>query len=167
MESEMSQAESLDTTLRTLSLEIRHLFNMVVDLESPTIVGDTPKGNRQILIGTGGRFQGDRLSGVIRPWGADWYLTRPDGVGELDVRVTLETDDGALIYMRSEGLLKFSREMAKEVLSGKADPADYYLRERSLFETGSDAYAWLNSIIGIGTGWYAGNQVGMSIYEVC
>jgi len=152
--------------LRTLSLSTRHLFDMVVDLDVPLIIGDTPKGNRQILVGTGGEFRGDRLAGRILPHGADWYLTRPDGVGELDVRVTLEAENGALIYMRSEGFLKFEREMAKRVLSGVADPSEYYFRERTLFETESELHLWLNSIIGIGTGWYVKNQVGMSIYEI-
>ena len=156
-----------ESSLRTLPLTTRHLFDMVVDLETPLIVGATPKGNRQILNGKGGSFHGDRLSGEILPHGADWYLTRPDGVGELDVRVTLKTTDGALIYMRSEGLLKFSREAAKRVLSGAADPSEYYLRERTLFETGAENYGWMNSIIGIGTGWYVKDQVGMSIYEIC
>ena len=153
--------------LRTIELSTKHLFDMVVNLESPLIVGNVPKGNRQIMISTGGEFKGAKLKGEILPHGADWFLTRPDHVGELDVRVTLKTDDGALIYMRSEGYLKFSREVAKRVLSGIADPAEYYLRERTLFETESESYEWRNSVIGIGTGWYAKNQVGMSIYEVC
>ena len=160
-------AASNETSLKTLALTTRHLFDMVVNLEAPQIVGATPKGNRQILVGKGGAFKGERLSGEILPYGADWYLTRPDGVGELDVRVTLKTADGALIYMRSEGLLKFSREVAKKVLSGAAEPSEYYLRERTLFETGSETYGWLNAIIGIGTGWYVKDQVGMSIYEIC
>jgi Protein of unknown function (DUF3237) len=154
------------TQTRTLPLQTDHLFDMVVFLEPPQVVGNTPKGNRQILVGNGGEFCGARLSGEILPYGADWYLTRPDGVGELDVRVTLKTSDGVLIYMRSEGYLHFPRELARKVLSGVADPEDYYFRERTLFETEAGSYAWLNSIIGVGTGWYEKGQVGMSIYEV-
>jgi hypothetical protein len=42
------------------------------------------------------RFEGDRLRGKVLPGGADWTLKRPDGVVELDLRITLQTDDGAL-----------------------------------------------------------------------
>lgn len=152
--------------LKTLDLETTHLFDMMVHLQDPLDVGATPKGSRQILIGDRGVFKGERLEGIILPNGADWFLVRPDGVGELDVRVVLRTDDEELIYMRSEGFLKYTREMAKTVLSGTADPSDYYFRERTVFETGSEKYNWLNSIVAIGTGWYQPGMVGMSIYEI-
>ncbi len=157
---------SSDSLLQTLDLVHEHLFDMVVLLQQPTAIGNTPKGNRQILLGDSGSFRGERLQGMIQPYGADWFLVRPDGVGELDVRVTLQTDDDVLIYMRSEGFLKYSRENAKKVLSGTADPSEYYFRERTVFETGSDKYGWLNSIVAVGTGWYRPGAVGMSIYEI-
>lgn len=152
--------------LKTLDLETRHIFDMMVHLQSPLDVGGTPKGNRQILIGDHGAFRGERLEGRILPNGADWFLVRADGVGELDVRVVLQTEDEELIYMRSEGFLKFSNEMAKAVLSGTAEPSDYYFRERTVFETGSEKYGWLNSVVAVGTGWYKPGMVGMSIYEI-
>ena len=40
----------------------------------------------------------------VLPGGDDWTVTRSDGVVELDLRVTLETDDGALIHMTFEGI---------------------------------------------------------------
>jgi uncharacterized protein DUF3237 len=157
--------ESL-SLLKTLDLETQHVFDMMVHLQIPLDVGSTPKGNRQILIGDHGVFKGGRLEGRILPNGADWFLVRPDGVGELDVRLVLRTDDEELIYMRSKGFLKYSREMAKAVLSGTAEPSDYYFRERTVFETGSEKYGWLNSVVAVGTGWYRPGMVGMSIYEI-
>lgn len=164
----MNQTESKaqQSPLKTLELVSEHLFDMVVWLEQPLAVGDIPKGNRQILIGTGGEFSGERLKGEILPGGADWYLTRPDGVGELDVRVTLRTDDDTLIYMQSQGFLRYSMEVAKRLLSGQANPDEYYLRERTMFETASTKYDWLNSIVAVGTGWYGPGMVGMSLYEI-
>lgn len=158
--------DDLKTSLRTLELSTEHLFDMVVKLETPVVVGDTPKGNRQILVGEGGEFQGKRMQGVILPNGADWFLIRSDGVGELDVRVILQTIDNEKIYMNSTGFLHYPREKAKEVLSGKARPEDYYLREKTVFETSSEKYGWLNSIVAVGTGWYQPGRVGMSIYEI-
>lgn len=165
----MSEAKSMsqqDENLKTLALETRHLFDMVVHLEQPLAIGDIPKGNRQILLGKGGQFRGERLAGKILPYGADWYLTRPDGVGELDVRVALETHDGEYIYMQSQGFLRYAREVARRVLSGTASPDEYYLREYTRFETAAANYRWLNSIVAVGVGWYGPAMVGMSIYEV-
>lgn len=152
--------------LKRLDLKTRHLFDMVVHLNTPVVVGETPKGNRQILLGEGGEFKGDRLEGVILPHGADWFLIRKDGVGELDVRVVLQTKDGSLIYMNSTGFLHYPKEKARCVLSGSASPEEYYLREKTVFETSADNYQWLNSIVVVGTGWYQPGAVGMSLYEI-
>ena len=67
-------------------------------------LGAVPHGTRAIAPITGGTFEGPRLRGKVLPGGADWTLLRTDGVLELDLRITLETDDGALIYMTSFGL---------------------------------------------------------------
>jgi hypothetical protein len=149
-----------------MALELEHLFDMTVFLAEPLDLGKTPRGIRQILAGTGGHFEGERLRGEILPGGTDWFLIRPDDVGELDVRMTLETDDGALIYVQSKGFFNFEPAGKKRVFSGSANPSEYYLRERTLLETGSERYAWLNSIVAVGSGWYVPGEVGMSVYAL-
>ena len=147
-------------------LRSKLLFELTIDLEEPQIIGDVPHGNRQILSNTGGSFEGPRLRGEVLPHGADWYLTRSDGVGELDVRVTLRTDDGDLIYMKSVGIFRYPQELAGRVLRGEADPAEYYMRDTSAFETASEKYGWLNSIVAVGVGSYRPGRVGMTVYEI-
>ena len=63
-------------------------------------VGAGPKGNRRIVTVTGGQCEGPRLRGTVQPGGGDWLVVDSKGVARLDVRVTLETDDGALIYVQ-------------------------------------------------------------------
>jgi Protein of unknown function (DUF3237) len=53
---------------------------------------------------TGGLFEGDRLRGKVLQGGDDWTVKRSDGVVKLDLRITLETDDGALVHMTFEGI---------------------------------------------------------------
>src|SRR5262245_61032462 len=67
-------------------------------------IGAGPRGTRVTFPITGGTFEGDRLRGKVLAGGDDWTIKRSDGVVELDLRVTLETDDGALIYMTFEGI---------------------------------------------------------------
>ena len=66
-------------------------------------------------VGQGsGTITGDRVRGqVLNGSGGDWLLLRPDGAGQLDVRITIKTDDDALIYMRYEGIESGSMPFAQ------------------------------------------------------
>ena len=67
-------------------------------------IGSTPHGTLSIFPVTGGSFEGERLRGKVLAGGGDWVTAKADGTFELDVRVTLETDDGALIHMTFTGM---------------------------------------------------------------
>lgn len=128
------------------------LCEMSAELEEPQDLGTTPFGKRRILYVKGGTFAGPRLRGEVLPGGGDWVLVRLDGVRQLDVRVTLRTDDGHLVYMSHRGLLDVPPEVFQRLLRGEAvDPAEYYFRTTPTFETASEKYAWLNRIVAVGT----------------
>src|ERR1700747_3034365 len=74
------------------------------DLEPILDLGRTPYGERRVIHILGGRFEGPRLQGRIVPGGAALQILRADGVADLRARYTLETDDGELILVRSDGL---------------------------------------------------------------
>lgn len=117
------------------------LFVMQVQLHPAQVVEATPLGVRKVVAVAGGTFTGDRLNGVILPHGGhDWALTRSDGTLVLDVRLTLRTDDGAIILMTYRGFRR------------PREGADPYFRIAPFFETGAARYAWLNSIVSLGTG---------------
>ena len=105
-------------------------------------LGAVPYGVRTFVPVAGGDFEGPRLRGRILPGGGDWLLLRSDGVLELDLRITLETDDHALIYMTFQGM----RHGAPD------DPARYYFRTVPRFETSAEAYGFLNRIVTVGVG---------------
>lgn len=110
-------------------------------------------GARSVVPITGGRFEGPTLKGTVLNVGADWIKARADGVSELDVRVTLKTDDGALIYMSYQGMLN----RAKEGL---------YWRVIPKFETDSEKYAYLTQAVFVGIGKRIDNKTAYSIYKV-
>ena len=85
---------------------------------------------------TGGSFEGERLRGTVLG-GADWVTAAADGTFELDLRVTLETDDGALIHM---------------TFTGVRDDANHYFRTLPRFETAAPKYAFLNRLLAVGIG---------------
>lgn len=103
-------------------------------------LGPAPGGTRVTYPVTGGSFAGDRLRGRVLPGGDDWTVKRSDGVMELDLRVTLETDDGALIYMTFSGI-------RDDTAAGAP-----YFRTTPRFETAVAKYAFLNRMLAVGTG---------------
>jgi hypothetical protein len=81
----------------------RLLMTLQVVVPPPLKLGAVPHGTRVIAPIASGTFEGPRLRGKVLPGGADWTLLRSDGVLELDLRITLETEDDALISMTSFG----------------------------------------------------------------
>jgi len=148
-------------------MNLRPLLRAEIALAAPLEVGETPQGRRRIIEITGGRFFGERLSGKVRPGGADWQVIRGDGVAYLDTRYTLETHDGALIYVRNVGYRHGPQEVLRRLAAGEAvDPSLYYMRTTPWYETGHAGYAWLNRIVCVATGARRASSVELEVFEV-
>jgi hypothetical protein len=138
---------------REAAMDSRPLMTVRIAAAPPQKLGTVPHGIRSIVPVTGGDFDGPRLRGQILPGGGDWLLLRSDGVLELDLRITLETDDHALIYMTFQGLRHGPPDAIAALGRGEAvDPASYYFRTVPRFETSTEQYAFLNRIITVGVG---------------
>ncbi|HEY6463241.1 MAG TPA: DUF3237 domain-containing protein [Polyangiaceae bacterium] len=134
-------------------MDTRLLMTMEVAVPAVQKIGAVPHGTRVTAPITGGRFEGPRLRGRVLPGGGDWTLLRGDGVLELDLRVTLETDDGALIYFASFGLRHGPPEVIAALGRGEhVDPSTYYFRTTPRFETGHPKYAFLNRLLAVSSG---------------
>lgn len=118
-------------------LKFEYLCSAEAELETGQPVGKSPLGTRTIVYVKSGTVTGPAIQGKVLPGGGDWYLTRPDGVGEVDVRATIQTDDGALIYTHYKGVI---------------DAKNGYFRTTPRYETSAEKYAWLNSIVAVGVG---------------
>jgi hypothetical protein len=145
------------------------LFDMSMDIDQGTVqqVGMTSRGTRLIGYITGGTFAGPRLKGDLLPGGGDWLLIRPDGIRELDVRLTLRMDDGHLIYMAYRGIFRIAPELLQRILHGEAvDPSGYYLRSTPVFETAAEHYSWLNQIVTVGIGTRIPTGLQYTVYTI-
>ena len=146
--------------------KFEHLYDMHVDLEAPQIVSG-PAGERQIYIVKGGTLEGPKMKGVLLSGGGDWAIFRTDGVLQLDVRATLKTDDGELIYATYNGLIVAAPDVFARLVAAENVPlGDYYFYTNPMFQTGAEKYAWLNSVIAIGRGRSIPNGVEYRVWAV-
>ena len=130
-------------------------------------VGETPLGGRRILYVKRGSFAGPRVRGEVLPGGVDWVLVRKDGVSQLDVRITLRSEDGSLIFADYRGIADIPPDVRTRISKGEdAPPAQYYFRINPVFETASEKLAWLNRLIAIGVGKLTATGVVYNIFAV-
>lgn len=156
---------SFDPVVPRLTL----MYRASIAVDKPQLFGPTPQasGERRIINITGGEFEGARLRGTVLPGGADWQVIRSDGVAQLEARFTMQTDDGALLHVRNFGFRHGSPEVIARLFSGEVvDPAEYYFRMTPLIETGDARYAWLNSLIMVGSGMRTRDRVIYDVYAV-
>jgi hypothetical protein len=118
-------------------MNTRPLIVLRLETSATRQLGTTPDGTLSIFPIIGGSFDGDRLRGKVLAGGGDWVTANADGILELDGRATLETDDGALIYM---------------TFTGVRDDAQKYFRTLPRFETASPKYSFLNRLLAVGIG---------------
>ncbi len=134
-----------------VSLPVEFLFAITADTNLAGIIANGPSGTRVIVEASGGTFEGPKMKGIIKPPGGDWVVVRPDGVMQLDVRILLETDDGAAILMQYKGI---------GVDGGEN------IRTAPLFETGDERYAWLNSVQAVAHGSVGEGNVTYNVFAL-
>ncbi len=147
--------------------KLEYLGRWFVDLTAPIWeLGETSDlGKRRIIPITGGKFEGPKLKGTILNNGADWQIVTKGGLAIIDTRYLLQTDDGALIYLRTKGYRHGPPDVMAKVAKGEVvDGNLYYFRLYMIFETASPNYAWLNRAMAIGLAIRLGNAVVYDAY---
>ena len=145
--------------------QFRYLCDMSIQLDLQAIT--SPATNRMNFAVREGRCEGERLAGTFRSNSGDWLTFGTDLIGRVDVRATLETDDGELIYMTNTGRLVLDDKTIAALASGERLSHDrFHGRSAPLFETGSERYAWLNGITTVAVNEIGLDHVGYRIFEV-
>jgi hypothetical protein len=148
-------------------LQSEFLYEVYADLDKPIDLGITPRGNRQIYYIKGGSFKGPNIKGDVLPGGGDWFLIRSDGTAEMDVKATVRTDDGDLIYVCYTGYLYASPDVWQKMMKEEPiDPSEYYFRCTPYYETSSQKYSWLNRIVAVGIGRLTETGVAFKVYKI-
>ncbi|MEO8005112.1 MAG: DUF3237 domain-containing protein [Betaproteobacteria bacterium] len=136
---------SFSAKAQTTAIKTEYLMTYMAQLDAPY-----PIDSSLVIVNVkpGGWAKGSKISGTFIPPGGDWLRVLPSGALRLDVRATLKTDDGALIYITYNGIIQHSAESADKLNKGElltAKDIPYFIAAPT-FETSSEKYAWLNSV---------------------
>jgi hypothetical protein len=155
------------TANRLASVDLEYLFSYWATLAPPEVIGPIAEGIRVNFYVTAGELSGPKMRGRLRTVGGDWLLLRPDGVGLLDVRATMELDNGALIYTTYGGVVDLGPDGYNLFLKGILPPRPD-LRIVPRYYTGHPDYLWLNRLqcVGVGVFDVAQSRVSYDIYAM-
>src|SRR5207245_2997795 len=133
---------------------LTRVYRLEATLGEPRELGDIAQGRRRIVPLTGCTFAGPELSGKLLPGSsADWQTVLPDGAALGDIRYTLQTDDGNLLYVQSHGVRHGSADLLERLARGAdVDASDYTFRTSTQIETTAPALVWLNKGVFISIG---------------
>jgi hypothetical protein len=139
-----------------MAIELVPLCTATITLKDPMVLPNTPSGMRTIIEVATAKLEGDRLSGTMKgAAGADWATIGLDMTCTVDVRMTFETHDGALLFVTYGGRIDLSK-----------GPGQSPVYAAPLFETGDERYAWLNRIQAVAKGTLDGPTLTYEIAEV-
>jgi hypothetical protein len=133
---------------------LRKVYRLEVTLGEPLDLGEVAQSHRRIVPQIGGRFTGPEISGELLPGAsADWQIVLPDGTSFADIRYTLQTDDGDLLYVQSRGVRHGSAEVLARLGRGEdVDASEYTFRTATQIETAAPQLDWLNKGVFISVG---------------
>lgn len=139
-----------------MAIELVPLCDIDITLRSEqVVVGQGPAGFRLVAEVESLVVEGERLRGRGKgSAGADW-LTIVDGIATVDVRTTIETHDGAVVYVTYTGRSDF-----------REGPGVHPIYAAPTFETGDERYAWLNVVQAVSKGTFDGTHVRYEVAEV-
>jgi hypothetical protein len=133
---------------------LTRIYRLEATLGEPLDLGNVAQGHRRIVPQTGGTFTGPELRGKLLPGAsADWQIVLPDGTALGDIRYTLQTDTGELLYVQSRGVRHGSAEVLARLGRGdEVDASEYTFRTSTQIETAAPDLDWLNRGVFISVG---------------
>ena len=140
------------------------VYRLEASLGEPLDLGETAHGHRRIVPLSGGTFSGAEISGkLLSGASADWQIVLPDGTTLGDIRYTLQTAGGDLLYVESHSIRHGSVDVLARLGRGEdVEANEYTFRASTQIETAGADLDWLNKGVFISVG---GRQPGGVIYE--
>lgn len=150
-----------------LPFKLEHAFSYTATIHAPEVIGPVTDGVRVNCHVSGGEVKGPRLFGKVRSVGSNWLTIYTNGVGVLDVRTTLETPDGGLLYLAYQGLADLGEDGYARFLAGNL-PGTLRLTTWPRIETAHPPSRWLTRLplLGIGSASLGDRSAYYDVYVV-
>jgi Protein of unknown function (DUF3237) len=144
--------------------QLSKVYRLEATLGRPLELGDIARGRRRIVPLTGGTFVGPQIKGkLLAGASADWQVVLPAGTALGDIRYTLQTDRGDLLYVQSRSVRHGSAEVLARLGRGEdVDAGEYTFRASTQIEAAAPDLDWLNKGVFISV---AGRQAAGVVYE--
>ena len=121
-------------------LELVPLCSVVMHVRETAVLENTPQGNLMIGEIESSTWTGERFNARQRGrTAADWLDVAPDGTACVDVRLTLETTEGSLVFVE---------------YTGRTNLETGYAYTCPRFRTGAPELAWLNHVQAVAKGYF-------------
>ena len=148
------------------SAKLVHEFTFHSAVSAPQEVGTGPFGHRQYYAMRDGVIEGPRLRGKLLGAGSDWTLMGSDGFMRMDVRIQIETEDGAVICVRYFGPAETNEALGQAMVAcSPTQFSDQSIRSHWLLESGDPRYAWVNQNVFVGEGRLRPAEPGIAGFE--
>jgi hypothetical protein len=154
-----SQAQTTQVSMEYL-MTLYAPFDAIQEIDSSLEINN---------VRPGGWVKGPRINGTLLAPMGDWSRANPSGVFRLDVRGTIKTDDGALIYISYNGIYQASEEAEARASKGEVlTSKDMYFVIAPTLQTSARKYDWLNAVQCVGkmASYKEGSYVKYDIYIV-
>jgi len=133
---------------QTTTVSMEYLMTLYAPLGAGQEIDSSMEVNE---VRPGGWVKGPRINGRLLAPAGDWSRALPSGVSRLDVRATIKTDDGALIYISYNGIFKDSEETEARAIKGEVlTSKDLYFVIAPTMQTAAKKYDWLNAVQCVG-----------------
>ena len=148
------------------SARLVHEFTYHSVMSASREVGVGPYGQRQYYEMKSGVIEGPRLKGKLLGPGSDWMLVGADSFLRMDVRIQIETDDGAILCTHYFGPAEANQKLTQAfAASTPTEFSDQLIRFHWLLEAGDPRYAWVNQAVFVAEGRLCPAGPGMMGFE--
>ncbi|KAL1992815.1 hypothetical protein VTN49DRAFT_3571 [Thermomyces lanuginosus] len=147
-------ARSLQLPAPSLELD----FRMSIKVNPRVSVGNSLVGQRDWVTFVGGQWAGRWAKGVVLPGGQDSQLVVKEGSTRIDANYVLQTADEqpAYIVVKTQGWLTGSKDVLDKLndpnVVDTINPSTYKYRVTLSMETGDERYAFVNTLVWVGSG---------------
>src|SRR6201999_793614 len=148
-------------------LQTRYVFTITAKIGEVTSAGETGTGVRRIIPIIGGEGRCEDVNGKVVGFGADFQITRPNELIDLEAKYAFETDDGAVVYVENKGIRFGPVELLQKLKRGEpVDPELIYFRTVPSFEPGREKYRWLMQNLFVASAARHADRVVIDVHQV-